>query len=54
MKEWLQKRIDYWEDVVEKENDYQAGMTSTLEKEYHKGLLQGFYEAMEYLDGQRR
>ena len=48
MQDWLQRRIDYWEDVVEKEQQ------SPEEHAWSEGILQGFYEALEYLQGQRR
>lgn len=57
MKEWLQKRIDYWETVVEqdaKKSQDALDARDISEAGYHEGILQGFYEAIEYLEGQRR
>lgn len=44
--DWIQKRIDYWEDEIE-----EAGEDSD---DYDKGLLQAFYEVQEFIKGQRQ
>ena len=44
--DWIQKRIDYWEDEIE-----EAGEDSD---DYDKGLLQAFYEVQEFIKGQRK
>jgi len=54
IKDWLQKRIDYWEAVIEHTPQPPLDYEGIKEHGYADGILQGFYEAMEYLDGQRR
>tara|TARA_R110000868_G_scaffold335547_1_gene596426 strand:- start:13394 stop:13582 length:189 start_codon:yes stop_codon:yes gene_type:complete len=44
--DWIQRRIDYWEDAIE-----EAGEDSD---DYDKGLLQAFYEVQEFITGERQ
>jgi hypothetical protein len=61
VKNWVQKRIDYWEDEVEKHpNDFETftdiGETWRLglERGEEKGMLAAFYMVIECINGQRR
>jgi len=44
--DWIQRRIDFWEDEIE-----EAGEDSD---DYDKGLLQAFYEVQEFIKGERQ
>lgn len=46
IEDWLQHRIDYWEDHIEEAGE--------LAEEMEKGLLMAFYEVQEFIQGQRR
>ena len=59
--DWIQKRIDYWEGVVEKHpNDYEElddigiAWHKGLERGEDRGILDGLYQVQEFLTGQRK
>lgn len=49
VKEWVQHRINYWEDQAEKQV-----LPATEEDLEGKGMLAAFYMVTEFIDGQRR
>ncbi len=60
LKEWVQHRINFWEDACERHRDTPIQTTSQhafdegVELGEEKGFLEGLYMVMEYIDGQRR
>lgn len=48
IKEWVQRKIDYWEDTCEKTK------VSGYEEGEDDGMLAAFYMVREFIDGQRR
>ena len=60
IKEWVQRRIDYWENNSDHHHKEPIQTLAQLafeegeEQGEEKGLLAGFYMVMEFIDGQRR
>jgi hypothetical protein len=48
IKEWVQRRIDFWEDSCGKTR------ASEYEEGEDDGMLAAFYMVVEFIDGQRR
>ncbi len=49
IKEWVQYRINYWEDQADKQV-----LPATEEDIEGRGMLAAFYMVIELIDGQRR
>ena len=49
IKEWVQHRINYWEDQADKQV-----LPDTEEDIEGRGMLAAFYMVVELIDGQRR
>ncbi len=60
LKKWVNIRIDYWEGVCEKhpeENRWASPdviFDAAIEIGQEKGILDGFYQVMEFIEGHRR
>lgn len=50
VKEWVNHRINYWEDELEKK-DSSRTTEDIIET---RSILSGFYMVMEFINGQRR
>ena len=48
VKEWVQRRIDYYEDVCK------TTRSSEYEEGEDDGMLAAFYMVLEFINGQRR
>lgn len=59
VREWVQHRIDYWEEVCEKHQDEiprnnEDAYKSGFEEGEDRGMLAAYYMVIEYINGQRR
>lgn len=57
--DWIQRRIDYWEDVCDKHKVPIHTLTELVYEEgkeqgEESGMLEGFYQVQEFIKGQRR